>query len=568
MASAMANQDVPLHRVRGLVSGVNWRVTKFAAAVPPLLSCGLCRVISQTTFLLPCFHNLCDSCLSNCAKNVNPVCPFDELQFAVRECHEISSPPDAIAKLKALPPPSAYSTPAATKGVSHSAMLLEQKQTVLQSNLPTPSAGVAAPPFPSDPHPLPMGDCNQRSGSGGPEAALRAGNSSGRLNERGPPLSAACSAMKALQPASACSTSAITNGVSRSAMPPGQKQKVLHSNLPTPSAGVPGPPYPSHPHLLQMGDSGVRAGSEGPEAALRAGSFSGRLTESASPLSAICSALKALQPASACSTSAATNVVSRSSMPQEQKQKVLHSNLPTPSAGVPGPPYPSHPHQLRMGDGGERSRSGGPEVARYSGNSSGLLTEQCPPLSAICSALKTSQPKMADCGPYSQLQGELESRLNKLYEERDIVKTVLQQWIEKADALASHVSNVGGDGRFAGPYIGGFVTLDRMFTRLFQVYALLSQADNVPDPPLPKVAPNVMAQPSSHKGAEAPPQDSSSSCLSLNAPSVAPPPVSYEAPGFHSSDSAVRPGLKQNKSLATGLPQPASAKGRGTPARR
>lgn len=101
MASAMANQDVPLHRVRGLVSGVNWRVTKFAAAVPPLLSCGLCRVISQTTFLLPCFHNLCDSCLSNCAKNGNPVCPFDELQFAVRECHEISSPPDAIAKLKA-----------------------------------------------------------------------------------------------------------------------------------------------------------------------------------------------------------------------------------------------------------------------------------------------------------------------------------------------------------------------------------------------------------------------------------------------------------------------------------
>ncbi|XP_077536862.1 uncharacterized protein LOC144149205 [Haemaphysalis longicornis] len=97
----MRDQDVPLHRVRGLVSGANWRATKFATPVPPLFACELCGVISPTTFLLPCLHTLCESCASQSANDGNAACPFDAQSFSVGDCPKFSLPPGTADKLEA-----------------------------------------------------------------------------------------------------------------------------------------------------------------------------------------------------------------------------------------------------------------------------------------------------------------------------------------------------------------------------------------------------------------------------------------------------------------------------------
>ncbi|XP_077557613.1 uncharacterized protein LOC144172897 [Haemaphysalis longicornis] len=97
----MPDQNVSLYRVRGLVSGANWRATKFATPVPPHLTCGLCRVISHTTFLLPCFHTLCESCVSLSGNDGSAVCPFDEKSFAVDDCPKFPLPPDSVEILQA-----------------------------------------------------------------------------------------------------------------------------------------------------------------------------------------------------------------------------------------------------------------------------------------------------------------------------------------------------------------------------------------------------------------------------------------------------------------------------------
>ncbi|XP_077546765.1 uncharacterized protein LOC144159262 [Haemaphysalis longicornis] len=101
MAAAFADPGVRLYPVRGFVSGVNWRQTKFAAPVPPRLTCGLCRVVSETTFLLPCFHNLCEPCFTGSVHNGNAVCPLDDGTSAAGDCQKFQSPPDAADKLKA-----------------------------------------------------------------------------------------------------------------------------------------------------------------------------------------------------------------------------------------------------------------------------------------------------------------------------------------------------------------------------------------------------------------------------------------------------------------------------------
>ncbi|XP_077546764.1 uncharacterized protein LOC144159261 [Haemaphysalis longicornis] len=97
----MSERGSSLHRVRGLVNGANWRETKFAQAVPPHLSCGLCGMISRPTFLLPCLHTLCESCVSHSVHGGNNVCPFDEEPFAVGDCQRFLLPPATADKLKA-----------------------------------------------------------------------------------------------------------------------------------------------------------------------------------------------------------------------------------------------------------------------------------------------------------------------------------------------------------------------------------------------------------------------------------------------------------------------------------
>ncbi|XP_077546625.1 uncharacterized protein LOC144159171 [Haemaphysalis longicornis] len=97
----MPDQDDSLHRVRGFVPGVNLRVTRFAAPVPPHLTCGLCRVIPRTTFLLPCLHTLCESCVSHSLNDGNIVCPFDEEPFPGADCQKVHLQPATADRLKA-----------------------------------------------------------------------------------------------------------------------------------------------------------------------------------------------------------------------------------------------------------------------------------------------------------------------------------------------------------------------------------------------------------------------------------------------------------------------------------
>lgn len=90
-----------LYRVRGFVRGVNWRARKFAAPVPPHLTCRRCHVIPRTTFLLPCLHTLCESCVIHSVSDGDRVYPFDDEPFAVGDCQKIHLPVAASEKLKA-----------------------------------------------------------------------------------------------------------------------------------------------------------------------------------------------------------------------------------------------------------------------------------------------------------------------------------------------------------------------------------------------------------------------------------------------------------------------------------
>ncbi|XP_037502233.1 uncharacterized protein LOC119376500 [Rhipicephalus sanguineus] len=67
------------------VAGVNWRPTRFVHEVPSYLACGLCRMIPNRILLLPCGHNLCQSCCSAESQDSGKRCPLDQGTFEVEE---------------------------------------------------------------------------------------------------------------------------------------------------------------------------------------------------------------------------------------------------------------------------------------------------------------------------------------------------------------------------------------------------------------------------------------------------------------------------------------------------
>nr|XP_054923587.1 uncharacterized protein LOC129383230 [Dermacentor andersoni] len=69
-----------------VVSGVNWRPTRFLDDVPSSRVCGLCRMIPKRTLLLPCSHALCQSCHAGSLEGGVGQCPLDQVQFEEAEC--------------------------------------------------------------------------------------------------------------------------------------------------------------------------------------------------------------------------------------------------------------------------------------------------------------------------------------------------------------------------------------------------------------------------------------------------------------------------------------------------
>nr|XP_050032288.1 E3 ubiquitin-protein ligase PDZRN3-like [Dermacentor andersoni] len=76
-----------VHRFRDhVVSGVNWRPTRFVDEVPNSRVCGLCHTIPKQTVLLPCSHALCQSCHAASLEGGVGQCPLDQVQFEEAEC--------------------------------------------------------------------------------------------------------------------------------------------------------------------------------------------------------------------------------------------------------------------------------------------------------------------------------------------------------------------------------------------------------------------------------------------------------------------------------------------------
>ncbi|KAH9363606.1 hypothetical protein HPB48_018275 [Haemaphysalis longicornis] len=93
--------ELPVHQVKGLVAGANWRVTKFVSPVPPQHTCSLCGVVSKKTFLLCCFHTLCGSCFHQCAGEGGGLCPLDDKKFAAADCQKIQLKATSAGNLQA-----------------------------------------------------------------------------------------------------------------------------------------------------------------------------------------------------------------------------------------------------------------------------------------------------------------------------------------------------------------------------------------------------------------------------------------------------------------------------------
>ncbi|XP_070397505.1 uncharacterized protein [Dermacentor albipictus] len=76
-----------VHRFRDhVVSGVNWRPTRFVDEVPSSRVCGLCRMIPKRTVLLPCSHAVCQSCHAASLEGTVGRCPLDREPFEEAEC--------------------------------------------------------------------------------------------------------------------------------------------------------------------------------------------------------------------------------------------------------------------------------------------------------------------------------------------------------------------------------------------------------------------------------------------------------------------------------------------------
>lgn len=96
------NRRTRLHRVSGHgVSGVNWRLTRFAEDVPDAHVCCLCGTIPPSTVLLPCAHLLCEPCRVGSAMHGNCLCPLDREAFEEHDCHVIPMPARKASRLKA-----------------------------------------------------------------------------------------------------------------------------------------------------------------------------------------------------------------------------------------------------------------------------------------------------------------------------------------------------------------------------------------------------------------------------------------------------------------------------------
>ncbi|XP_065296123.1 uncharacterized protein [Dermacentor albipictus] len=76
-----------VHRFRDhVVSGVNWRPTRFVDKVPSSRVCSLCHMIPKRMVLLPCSHALCQSCQAASLEGSVGRCPLDREAFEEGEC--------------------------------------------------------------------------------------------------------------------------------------------------------------------------------------------------------------------------------------------------------------------------------------------------------------------------------------------------------------------------------------------------------------------------------------------------------------------------------------------------
>ncbi|XP_065292048.1 uncharacterized protein [Dermacentor albipictus] len=90
-----------VHRFRDhVVSGVNWRPTRFVDEVPNSRVCGLCHTIPKQTVLLPCSHALCQSCHAASLEGGVGQCPLDQVQFEEAECVGYEFPTRIANRLK------------------------------------------------------------------------------------------------------------------------------------------------------------------------------------------------------------------------------------------------------------------------------------------------------------------------------------------------------------------------------------------------------------------------------------------------------------------------------------
>ncbi|XP_065292047.1 uncharacterized protein [Dermacentor albipictus] len=90
-----------VHRFRDhVVSGVNWRPTRFVDEVPNSRVCGLCHMIPKQTVLLPCSHALCQSCDASSLEGGVGQCPLDQVQFEEAECVGYEFPTRIANRLK------------------------------------------------------------------------------------------------------------------------------------------------------------------------------------------------------------------------------------------------------------------------------------------------------------------------------------------------------------------------------------------------------------------------------------------------------------------------------------
>ncbi|XP_077491494.1 uncharacterized protein LOC144102085 [Amblyomma americanum] len=78
-----------VRRVTVSVPGVNWRPTRFAESELQRHACSLCRLVPQSTLLLPCSHALCDSCHAGSIQDGAGACPLDWEPFDEADCQRV-----------------------------------------------------------------------------------------------------------------------------------------------------------------------------------------------------------------------------------------------------------------------------------------------------------------------------------------------------------------------------------------------------------------------------------------------------------------------------------------------